>query len=115
MIWGHKPKAIRGEHHDWLLARIKDRDFTLRGPVNELAERGLKVGYRSVWNFVHAEKLSKKSVVAGESDRPDVARGAAGTRPSNTASCREGLAEAILGSASVPRFQCRPDLPHPPT
>jgi len=26
----------------------------------ELAERGLKVDYRSVWNFVHAEKLSFK-------------------------------------------------------
>lgn len=39
------------------------------------AERGLKVDYHSVWDFVHAEKLSfKKSVVAGERDRPDVAR-----------------------------------------
>jgi putative transposase len=28
--------------------------------VGELAERGLKVDYRSVWNFVHAEKLSFK-------------------------------------------------------
>jgi len=28
--------------------------------VRELAERGLKVDYRSVWNFVHAEKLSSK-------------------------------------------------------
>ena len=35
-------------------------DFTLRGLVAELAERGLKVDYRSVWNFVHAEKLSYK-------------------------------------------------------
>ena len=26
----------------------------------ELAGRGLKVDYRSVWNFVHAEKLSFK-------------------------------------------------------
>jgi len=41
----------------------------------ELAERGLKVNYRTVWSFVHAEKLSfKKTVVAGERDRPDVAR-----------------------------------------
>jgi putative transposase len=57
---GHKPKAIRGEHHDWLAARIREKDFTLRGLVAELAERGLKVDYRSVWNFVHAEKLSFK-------------------------------------------------------
>ena len=36
-------------------------DFTLRGLVGELlAERGLKVDYRSVWEFVHAEDLSFK-------------------------------------------------------
>lgn len=57
---GHKPKAIRGEHHDWLVARCKAEAFTLRGLVEELAERGLKVDYRSVWAFVHAEKLSFK-------------------------------------------------------
>jgi putative transposase len=59
-IGGHKPKAISGEHRAWLLQRIKEGDFTLRGLVAELAERGLKVDYRSVWEFVHAEKLSFK-------------------------------------------------------
>jgi transposase len=62
---GHKPKAISGEHRLWLLRRIKDGDFTLRGLVNELAERGLKVDYRSVWEFVHAEKLSFKKKRGG--------------------------------------------------
>src|SRR5262249_50681326 len=57
---GHKPKKITGEHRLWLLRRTKDGDFTLRGLVAELAERGLKVDYRSVWEFVHAEKLSFK-------------------------------------------------------
>src|ERR1700745_4116384 len=57
---GHKPKAIRGEHHLWLLERIKEKDFTIRGLVGELAERGLKVDCRSVWNFVHAKKQSFK-------------------------------------------------------
>jgi putative transposase len=59
---GHKPKAIAGAHRDWLMARCRAGDFTLRGLVAELAERGLKVGYRSVWEFVHAEKLSYKNV-----------------------------------------------------
>ena len=45
---------------DWLLQRCRDRDFTLRGLVAELAERGLKVDYRVVWEFVHAEKLTHK-------------------------------------------------------
>jgi transposase len=58
-IGGYRPKAISGEHRVWLLQRIK-QDFTLRGLVAELAKRGLKVDYRSVWEFVHAEKLSFK-------------------------------------------------------
>jgi hypothetical protein len=54
---------------------LEARDTTLRGLVAEFAERGLKVDYRSVWEFVHAKNLSfKKSVVASERDRPDVAR-----------------------------------------
>ena len=61
---GHRPKAISGEHRVWILGRIK-RDFTLRGLVVELAERGLKVDYRSVWEFVHAEKLSFKKKHGG--------------------------------------------------
>jgi transposase len=63
---GHKPKAIAGEHRVWLLQRAKERDFTLRGLV---AERGLKVDYRSVWNFVHAEKLSFKKKRGGQRTR----------------------------------------------
>jgi transposase len=72
---GHKPKAIAGEHAAFLGRRVREGAFTLRGLVAELAERGLKVDYRSVWNFVHAEKLSfKKTVIASERERPDVAR-----------------------------------------
>ncbi len=62
---GHKPRAISGEHRLWLLDRIKEGDFTLRGLVDELAARGLKVDYRSVWEFVHAEKLSFKKKRGG--------------------------------------------------
>jgi putative transposase len=62
---GHKRKSISGRHRDWLLARIKERDFTLRGLVAELAERGLKADYHTVWDFVHAEKLSFKKNLGG--------------------------------------------------
>jgi transposase len=75
---GHKPKAISGEHRLWLLQRTKDGDFTLRGLVAELAERGLKVDYRSVWEFVHAEKLSFKKKRGGWRTRPSRRRAAAG-------------------------------------
>ena len=57
---GHKPRSIRGAHEAWLRGRLQERDFTLRGLVAELGARGLKVDYHSVWNFVHAEKLSFK-------------------------------------------------------
>ena len=57
---GHKPKAIAGAHRDWLIARCRGGDFTLRGLAAELAGRGLKADYRSVWAFVHAEGLSFK-------------------------------------------------------
>ena len=62
---GHKPKAISGAHAAWLSQRIRAGDFTLRGLVAELDGRGLKVDYRSVWEFVHAEKLSFKKKRGG--------------------------------------------------
>jgi transposase len=76
---GHKPKAISGEYRAWLLERTKARDFTLRGLVAELAERGLKVDYRAIWNFVHAEKLSFKKNRGGQRTRSSRCRAPAGT------------------------------------
>lgn len=57
---GRKPKKLTGKWRDWLLVRCRERAFTLRGLVGELGELGLKVDYRSVWAFVHAEKLTFK-------------------------------------------------------
>ena len=45
---GHKPKAIAGEHQVFLARRVREGGLTLCGLVRELAERGLKVDYRSV-------------------------------------------------------------------
>jgi putative transposase len=59
-IGGYRPKKIAGPHREWLVQRCRKADFTLRGLVAELAERGLKVDYRTMWEFVHAEKLSHK-------------------------------------------------------
>ena len=67
---GHKPKAISGDDQVFLARRVGEGGFTLRGLVRELAERGLKVDYRSVWNFVHAEKLSFKKNRRGQRTRP---------------------------------------------
>ena len=75
---GHKPKSISGKHRTWMLERMK-QGFTLRGLVAELAERGLKVDYRTVWSFVHAEKLSFKKNRGGWRTRPPRRRPATGT------------------------------------
>ena len=76
---GHRPKTISGQHAAWLSQRIRAGDFTLRGLVAELGERGLKVDYRSVWEFVHAEKLSFKKKRGGWRTRS--ARRGAAARP----------------------------------
>jgi transposase len=58
---GYKPKTLRGEHAAWLVARCHEKDFTISQLVEELHQaRGLKVDRRSVWEFLHAEKLSFK-------------------------------------------------------
>jgi putative transposase len=60
-VGGHRPKKIAGADRDWLVQRCREKPFTLRGLVAELAaERDLTVDYRSVWAFVHAETLSYK-------------------------------------------------------
>lgn len=56
---GYKPRKIQGEHAAWLTARLQAA-FTLRGLVDELAGRGLKVDARTVWDFVRAAKLTYK-------------------------------------------------------
>ena len=56
---GHKPRILSGANRDWLLERAQ-RDFTLWSLVHELAERGVKVDYHTVWTFVHDESLSFK-------------------------------------------------------
>jgi putative transposase len=58
---GHKKKVLAEAHAAWLRQPCLDHPFTLRGLVRELAdERGLKVDYRSVLSFIHAEKLFLK-------------------------------------------------------
>src|SRR5207253_6809717 len=52
---GHRPRLLAGEHADFLRERIAQGGFTLRRLVAELAARGLKVDYRTVWSFVRSE------------------------------------------------------------
>jgi putative transposase len=58
---GYKLRVLRDEHAAWLIARCREKDFTISQLVEELrSERGLKVGVRQVWEFLHAEGLSFK-------------------------------------------------------
>lgn len=69
-IGGHREKTLRGAHRDWLLGRIKEKDFTIRGLVAEIeAERGVKVDYKTMWSFLHDEGLSFKKKRGGQRAR----------------------------------------------
>ena len=60
-IGGHVPRKIAGEHREWVLQQIAaGGDVTLQGLADGLAARGLKVDYRTMWNFVHREGKSFK-------------------------------------------------------
>src|SRR5215203_556929 len=72
---GHRKPKIQGEHRDWLVERIERGGFTLRGLVAELAERGLKVDYRTMWGFVRREGLSFKKNRARRRARWKAAQG----------------------------------------
>ena len=54
-------RALLAPHRDFVHACFAERpDLTLRGLQQELADRGVKVSYGAVWDFVHAEGLSFK-------------------------------------------------------
>jgi transposase len=76
-IGGHRVGVLAG-HRDWLVERTR-RDFTLRGLVAELCERGIRVDYVQVWRFVHAEGLSFKKKRAARRTAPPVDRETART------------------------------------
>ena len=59
-VGGHKKRALTGETATWLRQRMREKAFTLRGLVAELAERGVKTEARAVWVFAHDEGLSYK-------------------------------------------------------
>src|SRR3546814_5328503 len=73
---GHRLGILSGAHRTWLLERTSS-DFTLRGLVAELAERGVKVDYVQVWRFVHAEGMSFKKKRAARRTAPALDRKAA--------------------------------------
>ena len=76
-IGGHR-RPVLADHRDWLIERTRT-DFTLRGLVAELAERGVRVDYVQVWRFVHAEGLSFKKKRAAR--RAAATRGRPAARP----------------------------------
>lgn len=58
---GNRGYRIEGDHRAWLLDRIVAKpDLTLEELRRELAERGLAVGYGTVWRFCEREQLTLK-------------------------------------------------------
>ena len=77
-IGGYRPRTIRGEHEIGLAARLKERHFTLRGLVAELAARGLEADYWAVWTFVHEHGLTHQKRHWSPASRAVPMSGAAG-------------------------------------
>ena len=60
-VGGRRPRKIAGEHRDWVLKEIASgTHVTLQGLADGLEARGVKVDYRTMWNFVHREGKSFK-------------------------------------------------------
>lgn len=58
---GNRGYRIEGEHRAWLLERMVAKpDLTLEEIRRELADRGLAVGYGTVWRFCEREQLTLK-------------------------------------------------------
>lgn len=58
---GDRSSRLVGEKRDWLLARLAVApDLTLEEMRRELGERGVVVGYGTVWRFFEREKISFK-------------------------------------------------------
>ena len=58
---GDRGSRIVGADREWLLSRIAAKaDLTLEELRRELAERGLAVGYGTVWRFCDREQLTFK-------------------------------------------------------
>jgi len=71
-VGGSRGTRIEGTDRAWLLDRIAAKpDLTLQEIRRELAEqRGLAVGYGSVWRFCDREQLTFKKKPARRAARP---------------------------------------------
>ncbi len=60
-VGGHVKPKISGEHRNWILEQVASGSgVTLQGLADGLGRRGLKVDYRTMWNFMKREGKSYK-------------------------------------------------------
>ncbi len=93
---GYRRPKIAGQWRAWLVDRIRSAEFTLRGLAGELADRGLKVDYHTVWTFVHREGLTykKRPCVRPSSKGRTWQGGGPGGRGSKAGSMPSGLSSS---------------------
>ena len=71
-IGGYRPKKIPGLYREWLMQRCR-KDFTVRGLVAELAERGRSITVRCGSSSTLRSSVTKKTLIAAEQNRLAVA------------------------------------------
>lgn len=60
MGWRNRPLVL-APHRDWVLERVAAKpDLTLRAIQVELAERGIRVSVKAIWNLLRVERLTFK-------------------------------------------------------
>jgi hypothetical protein len=71
---GHKPRAIAGEHHAFLVQRIRESLLCAGWWLNLPSAASRLIIDRCGISFTPRSLASKKTVIASERDRPDIAR-----------------------------------------
>lgn len=66
---GCRPNKIVGQYRDWLLVRCRGQDFTLRGLVEKLAERGLQGSQGLAAEAVIADAAYDSDAIRADSPR----------------------------------------------
>jgi putative transposase len=67
---GRRQPLLAGERA-FLLERLsQEPHVSLRKLTAELADRGVKVSYGTVWNFIHCEGMSFKKKRSAQRTRP---------------------------------------------
>jgi hypothetical protein len=99
----HKPRILQGAHADWLRERIPNSDFTLRGLVAELAERGLKRPSNAIITIL----TDSSKITSPTSTTPKITAGVSGPLSDSRLRIRKSGLPSQNDSFSIRSIKCQ--------